>query len=277
LASVKNLDFVDGTHTSVANPSGGQVQVNVTGISDIVKSSTVTLSSSDILNLTTPITIFGGSGAGFINLPLYVVLQYKFGTTAYATTGTNDLAIYIRPDLVTDVIGDSTGLLDQTANAFEKINASGKLFLDFNFVGVNHAIKIINNSGVNYTIYGPGNTNTTLTITGLVPGSSHQWGVRAFDGQGYHSAFNYGFTVVNPVPVAPHFTGAMSTTAGGFQLTVSEGGSVLQTVLIQATTNPADPNSWVQIGSVLPSSNPFTFIDTNADQYPARFYRILAP
>jgi len=132
-------------------------------------------------------------------------------------------------------------------------------------------------SGVNYAIYGTGNTNTTLTITGLVPGSSHQWGVRAFDGQGYHSAFNYGFTVVNPVPVAPHFTGAMSTTAGGFQLTVSEGGSVLQTVLIQATTNPADPNSWVQIGSVLPSSNPFTFIDTNADQYPARFYRILAP
>jgi len=36
-----------------------------------------------------------------------------------------------------------------------------------------------------------------------------------------------------------------------FQFTVSEGGSVLQTVLIQATTNPTDPNSWCKIGSVL--------------------------
>jgi hypothetical protein len=51
----------------------------------------------------------------------------------------------------------------------------------------------------------------------------------------------------------------------------------LQTVLIQASTNPADPNSWLQIGSVLPSSNPFTFTDTNAWQYPMRFYRIAAP
>jgi len=132
------------------------------------------------------------------------------------------------------------------------------------------------NGGVNYTVYGTGNTNTTLTITGLVPGSSHQWGVRAFDAQGYHSAFNYGFTVINPVPVAPQFT-AMSTAASGFQFTISEGGPVLQTALIQATTNPADQNSWVQIGSVLPTSNPFTFIDTNASQYPIRFYRILAP
>jgi hypothetical protein len=69
----------------------------------------------------------------------------------------------------------------------------------------------------------------------------------------------------------------MSTVSGGFQFTISEGGSVLQTVLIEASTNPADPNSWGQIGSVLPTSNPFTFIDTNASQYPARFYRILAP
>ena len=66
-------------------------------------------------------------------------------------------------------------------------------------------------------------------------------------------------------------------TGGGFQFTVSEGGSVPHTVLIQATTTPADPNSWVQIGSVLPTSNQFTFTDPDAARYPARFYRVLAP
>ncbi len=132
------------------------------------------------------------------------------------------------------------------------------------------------NGGVNSTVYST--TDTTLTVSGLVPGSSHQWGVRAFDPQGYPSTFNYGFTVANPVPVPPQITGAILTAAGdGFHLTIAEGGSVLQTVLIQAATDPADPNSWVQIGSVFPTSNLFTFIDLNAAQYPARFYRVLAP
>ena len=70
---------------------------------------------------------------------------------------------------------------------------------------------------------------------------------------------------------------AAPSASGGFQFTVSEGGNRLQTVLIQATTNLADPNSWVQIGSLLPTTNPFNFTDTNAAQYPMRFYRIVAP
>ena len=66
-------------------------------------------------------------------------------------------------------------------------------------------------------------------------------------------------------------------TNGGFQITVSEGGTILQTILIEASTNPEDPNSWVQIGSLLPASNPATFTDSDAARYPARFYRIIAP
>jgi hypothetical protein len=47
--------------------------------------------------------------------------------------------------------------------------------------------------------------------------------------------------------------------------------------LIQTTTNPADPISWVQFGSVLPATNPFTFTDTNASLFPRRFYRVVNP
>jgi hypothetical protein len=64
---------------------------------------------------------------------------------------------------------------------------------------------------------------------------------------------------------------------GSFQFSVTEASSPLQTVLIQATTNPGDSNSWVQIGSLLPTSNPFTFTDTNAALFPTRFYRVVAP
>jgi hypothetical protein len=134
------------------------------------------------------------------------------------------------------------------------------------------------NNGVTSAVYGSGITNTTMTINGLVPGSSHEWGVRAHDALGYVSGFDYGPTVVNPVPAPAVLTAvAAPSTSTGFQFTASVDGSVLQTVLIQATTNPADPSSWVQIGSLLPTANPFIFTDPNAGQYQMRFYRILAP
>lgn len=133
------------------------------------------------------------------------------------------------------------------------------------------------NGGITSAIYGTGITNTTFTVTGLVPGSMHEWGVRAHDGGGYASGFDYGPTVMNPVPAPASLSAVALAGSGGFQFTVSEGGSVLQTVLIQATLTPADPNSWQQIGSVFPTSNPFTFTDSNASQFPARFYRITAP
>jgi hypothetical protein len=131
------------------------------------------------------------------------------------------------------------------------------------------------NNGVTSAIYGTGITNTTLTITGLVPGSMHEWGVRAHGASGYPSGFDYGPTVVNPVPTPASLSCVASSASGGFQLIVQAG--AVQTMLIQATTTPADSNSWVQIGSLLPTANPFTFTDTNAAQYPIRFYRVVAP
>lgn len=121
-------------------------------------------------------------------------------------------------------------------------------------------------------------TGTNGTITGLTPGGSHLWFVSGVDAAGYASHITWVYVVVtNPVPVSPRLSSAAPSASGGFQFTVSEGGSVVQTVLIAAATNLADPNAWVQIGSLLPTANPFTFTDTNAAQYQRRFYRILAP
>jgi hypothetical protein len=53
--------------------------------------------------------------------------------------------------------------------------------------------------------------------------------------------------------------------------------SPAQTTLIQATTNLADPTSWVTIATNPPSSSAFNFTDPNASQFPERFYRVLAP
>jgi hypothetical protein len=130
------------------------------------------------------------------------------------------------------------------------------------------------NNGVNSTSYGTNFTGTTATITGLTPGTQHQWGIRAFDAAGYVSGFNYGFTAVNPAPQPAQLSSAVSA-GGGFQFTASLGN--LQTVQIQAATNPGAAGAWQTIATFLPTNNPFTFTDPNAAQFPTRYYRIITP
>jgi Kelch motif/Fibronectin type III domain/Galactose oxidase, central domain len=131
------------------------------------------------------------------------------------------------------------------------------------------------NNGVNSTSYGTNFTDTTATITGLIPGSIHEWGVRAYDAAGNVSGFDYGPTELNPVPAAAQLVTVGSPTSGvGFQFSVQAG--AIQTLLIQATTNPANPASWTTIATNPPVSNSFIFTDTDAANYPARFYRVLA-
>jgi hypothetical protein len=131
------------------------------------------------------------------------------------------------------------------------------------------------NNGVTSAIYGTGITDTNFTITGLTPGSVHEWGVRAHDALGYASGFDYGPTVQNPIPTPALLSAITPTAAGGMQLNVQS--SVIQTTLIQATTNLADPTAWTTIGSIYPSSATFTFTDTNANQFDIRFYRVVSP
>ena len=120
---------------------------------------------------------------------------------------------------------------------------------------------------------------TTFTITGLSPGTVLMIGVSAFDAYGNHSAYTYlPSMVVNPAPAPAQLSGPAAASDGsGFQLTISQSGSILQTVIIQATANPADPASWTQIGSILPDTNPFTFTDADSAQFSTRFYRVISP
>jgi hypothetical protein len=131
------------------------------------------------------------------------------------------------------------------------------------------------NNGVTSAVYGTGITNTTVTINGLVPDSSHEWGVRAHDVGGNVSGFDYGPTVVNPAPTPAMLSDGAPSESGGFQFTVQA--SAVQTTLIQATTNLADPTSWATIGTILPDSSTFSFTDTNASLFDQRFYRVISP
>jgi len=125
--------------------------------------------------------------------------------------------------------------------------------------------------------YGSNYLTTSATITGLTPGTYEEWSVRAYDPDGNVSGFSTGVFAVNPLPAPARLSGAGPAAGGGFQFTISEGGSSLQTVLVEAATSPADSNAWVQIGAVLPTANPFSFVDTNAGLYPTRFYRVRSP
>ena len=123
--------------------------------------------------------------------------------------------------------------------------------------------------------YGPNFTGTTATIAGLTPGTYEEWSVRAYDAGGNVSGFAPGIYAVNPVPKpAALAVVAASPVTGGFQFTVQA--SAIQTTLVQATTNLADPKSWVTIATNPPSST-LTFTDANASQFPTRFYRVLSP
>lgn len=124
--------------------------------------------------------------------------------------------------------------------------------------------------------YGTNFTDTTATITGLAPGTYEEWTVRAYDAAGNVSGFAPGIYAVNPAPTPAVLSPVTAPpVTGGFQFTVQA--NAVQTTLIQATTNLADPTSWVIIATNPPSGNVFNFTDTNASAFPARYYRVVSP
>jgi hypothetical protein len=122
--------------------------------------------------------------------------------------------------------------------------------------------------------YGTNFTGTTATITGLTPGTYEEWTVRAYDAGGNVSGFASGIYADNPLPAPAALSSLTQLGSGGFQFAVQAGS--VRTTLVQATTNLADPLSWVTIATNPPSSA-FTFTDTNASQFPTRFYRVVSP
>jgi hypothetical protein len=134
-----------------------------------------------------------------------------------------------------------------------------------------------NGVAVQYPLAYPNIYATAVTLTGLTPGAALLWGVSAYDTYGNLSGYNYlPSLVINPVPAPAALTAvAMPPAAGGFNFTVQA--SAVQTILIQATTNPGVSSSWVTIATNPPSGTTFNFTDTNASQFPKRFYRVVTP
>ena len=97
----------------------------------------------------------------------------------------------------------------------------------------------------------------------------------AYDAAGNVSGYAPGIFVVNPVPAPASLSNVTPSGGGGFQFTVQSGS--VRTTLVQATTNLADPTSWVTIATNPPTSSTFNFTDVNASQFPTRFYRVLSP
>ena len=132
------------------------------------------------------------------------------------------------------------------------------------------------NNGVTTDVYITGITNTTVTINGLVPGSLHEWGVRAHDALGNVSGFAFaasGQSVINPLRTPATLVSLAPTGNGAVQFTVQT--TWPQTTWIQATTDPANSASWVTIATNPPSSSTFTFTDPDASLFPMRFYRVV--
>jgi hypothetical protein len=133
-----------------------------------------------------------------------------------------------------------------------------------------------NGIAAQYPLAYPNISGTSITITGLAPGTAFLWGVSARDTAGNISSYDYlPSLVINPVPVPATLSNLASAGSGGFQFAVQVG--AIRTTLIQATTNLADPASWVTIATNPPSSGTFNFTDPNASQFPMRYYRVLSP
>ena len=72
------------------------------------------------------------------------------------------------------------------------------------------------------------------------------------------------------LPTSPYFTGSLFVTNGQFQLTLN--GAQGSTYILQASTNLTD---WLPIATNVPTTNLFNLMDTNAANFPHRFYRVI--
>ncbi|MDE3067510.1 MAG: hypothetical protein KGJ60_08160 [Verrucomicrobiota bacterium] len=88
----------------------------------------------------------------------------------------------------------------------------------------------------------------------------------------------YGMTGVVNVVGAPLSSAVLTNavwTNGGFVFTALT--TPNQTNIVQATTNLAVASNWVSLETNVPAGDVLRFTDTNASQFPGRFYRVVEP
>jgi hypothetical protein len=93
----------------------------------------------------------------------------------------------------------------------------------------------------------------------------------------YHAY--YGMTgtiiVVAPPPAPAVLTNAMVLNDGRFSFTVLT--TANQTNIVQASTDLSSPTNWTSLSTMVPSTNVWTFTDTNTGGLSLRFYRVVEP
>jgi hypothetical protein len=210
----------------------------------------------------TNITI-SGLAAG-LSQAYYVVATGSGGTSAYVGISATTLSAPPPTNLQVTGLTSTTVTLAWEAPVGPVPVVSYRLIGVFNGVFVQYPLNYLNIP------------NTSYTVTGLTPGSAILWGVCAVDAYGNISAYDYlSSLVVNPVPSHAVLAPRPPSPNTGFQFTVQS--SAVQTTLIQATTNPADPASWTTIATNPVTGGPLTFTDTDSGLFPLRFYRVVSP
>ncbi len=269
-----NLTVVSTTESSVTlawspeGPAAGPVTYSVwlRHVAHSPRGSGVTIWYTQIGGSTTQPTItISGLAAGLVQT-YYIIATGSGGSSPYAAVSATTLSAPPPANLRVAGLTSTTITLAWDAPVGQIPVASYEVLGWYNGIAAQYPLAYANITG------------TTITITGLAPGTAMLWGVSERDTAGNMSAYDYlPSLVVNPQPASPYLTITAPPAGGSFQFTASEAGPALQTIIIQATTNPADPSSWTQIGSFLPATNPFVFTDTNAGQFKSRFYRVVAP
>jgi hypothetical protein len=271
--AVSNLMLVSVTENSVSlawspeEPVVGPVTYSVwlRHVLHDPKGSGATIWFTQIGGPTTETNITISGLAAGLSQAYYVTATGPGGTSGYASIGATTLPAPTPTNLRVTGLTSTTITLAWDAPDGPVPVVSYRILGVFDGVFVQYPLSYVN-------IYG-----TTVTLTGLAPGSALLWGVCAYDAYGNLSGYDYlPSLVVNPVRASATLTAlAMPPAATGFSFTVQA--SAVQTTLIQATTNPGDPLSWVTIATNPPNGSTFNFTDTNASQFPMRFYRVVSP
>jgi hypothetical protein len=111
----------------------------------------------------------------------------------------------------------------------------------------------------------------SLTLTNIHISDAGNYDVVAYNVYGVAYSLVATLTVI--APAIPATLGSPTyTTNNQFQFTVT--GTVGSNYVVQVSTNLATSGNWV---SLFTNASPFTFVDSNANSFPQKFYRAYSP
>ena len=116
-----------------------------------------------------------------------------------------------------------------------------------------------------------GANSTNLTLTNVQTNDAGTYDMVACNSFGV--AYSMGATLTVIVPAVAATLGSPTYTANSqFQFTVT--GTAGTNYVVQVATNLSPPTTWIFLFT---NASPFTFVDSNAQNFPQRFYRAYAP